>query len=264
MKALRLILISLLLAGCGIVPGLATATLTPAPTRTATPTSTPSHTPTPDVVKTRIAAFAATKTEEAATVNAIQTEGANQAAVILDEIKKASTPIEGLDFSGAKLAYGPANASLVHEVDNTVAVFAPYLSLKNFITSATFINPYETSKTGTWDYGILFRSGYGNDQYRLTILSNRSWSLVDANTWANIYSKNDKNILAKAGEENMIWLVVIDKKAYLFINGTYTQALDVGKILKAGDVLPATGLYAGNEKARKTTKFYDFFVWSLP
>src|SRR5512138_1381637 len=189
MKTLCDVLNSLLLAAYGIMPGPATATPTPKPTLTATRTSTPSRTPTPNTAQTKIAAFAATKTQEARITNATGTAGANQAAAKLEEIRKASAEIEGLDIRGAKLEYGPANAALVHEVDNTVAVFAPYLSLKNFVTSVTFINPYETSKTGTWDYGILFRSGLGNDQYRLTILSNRSWSLVNSNTWANIYSK---------------------------------------------------------------------------
>ncbi len=264
MKAFRIVLLSLLLAGCGLVPGLATPTPTPEPTRTATPTSTPTLTPTPDMARTQIAQLGAKQTEQAATARARRTEEANRAVSIMEEIKKTSAEIEGLDISGAKLVYGPAKASLVHELDNKVKTFNPDLSLKNFITSVTFINPYETAKTGNWDYGILFRSVGHNNQYRLTILSNRSWTLVDAKSWTRIYSKNDKTILAKAGEENTIWLVVIDKKAYLFINGTYAQTLDVSKILKAGDILPATGLYLGNEKSRKITKFYDFFVWSLP
>jgi hypothetical protein len=216
------------------------------------------------MARTQIAQLGAKQTEQAATAHARRTEEANQAASILEGIEKASAQIDGLDISGAKLVYGPAKASLVHEIDNKVKTFNPDLSLKNFVTSVTFINPYETSKTGNWDYGLLFRSVGRNDQYRLTILSNRSWTLVDAKSWARIYSKNDKTILAKAGEENTIWLVVIDKKAYLFINGTYAQTLNVGTRLDAGNILPATGLYAGNEKARKTTKFYDFLVWSLP
>lgn len=260
MKALRVAVMSLLLSACGIASGMGTST----PTPTATATSIPSLTPTPNVSHTQAAIMAATMTKQVAKANAARTEESNKAASLLEEIKKASDQAEGPDLSTAKLVFGPAQGSLAHELDGKVKSFNAEVSLKNFITSVTFINPYDTSTTGNWDYGILFRNEHHNNQYRLIILSNRSWVLTDARSWTHLFSKNDKLIQAKAGEENMIWLAVVDTKAYLFINGTYTQILDVSGKLTAGDVSPATGLYAGNEKSRKTTKFHDFFVWSLP
>lgn len=211
-----------------------------------------------------MALLAPTRTLQAARFQATQTEEANKAAAILEQIKQASREAEDLAIRNARLVYGPANASLTHHVDNTITTFDPNLRLKNFVASITFVNPYDTATTGRWDYGILFRNNYSNDQYRLTILSNQSWTLVDASTWTDIFSRNDKHILPEAGEENTIWLVVIDTKAYLFINRTYIQSLEVGAKLSAGDISPAIGLYYGNETASKITKFRDFVVWSLP
>ena len=70
--------------------------------------------------------------------------------------------------------------------------------------------------------------------------------------------------MAKAGEENSIWLIVIDSKAHLFINGIFTKSLDVSSSLEAGDISPATGLYYGNLTAKRITEYQDFMVWSLP
>jgi len=178
-----------------------------------------------------------------------------KAALMIDEIQISANKVDELDFTNAKLVLGPQNGRLVHELGNIVITYDPRLSLKNFIVSMIFVNPYDTSTTGNWDYGILFRNGYANDQYRLTVLSNQSWTLVNAKTWENIFSSKDKNLNAKAGESNTIWIIVIDAKAYLFINGTYIRSLNVSAKLKAGDVSVGTGLYYGNKTKKRSQSF---------
>jgi hypothetical protein len=263
-KTLHLVLVSLFLSGCSIASPSITATPTIQKAQIATLTNTPSITNTPDLWGTQLAIVGATQTAQVAKSYAIKTEKVNKTMAILEQIKKASIDIEGLDISNAKLTYGPEKGLLSHAIDGKVTLSSSNLSLKNFIVSITFINPYDTSTTGTWDYGIVFRNEHRNNQYRLTIFSNQSWSLVDARTWTDIFSKNDEQLKAAAGEENTIWLVAQDANAYLFIDGSYTQSLDIGAKLTAGDISAATGLYYGNETDKKTTKFYDFIVWSLP
>jgi hypothetical protein len=263
MRVLHIVLICFFLSGCGIMAS-PTSTPTLIQSQTATLINTPSITSTPDIRGTQRVSLHATLTAQIAKAHATKTEEANKVTRMLDGIKQASNEAEGLDFSKAKLVFGPTSDVLRQNVENTVITFDPGLSLKNFIASIIFVNPYDTSTTGTWDYGILFRNQYRNDQYRLTILSNQSWSLVDAPTWTNVFSRNDKRLTATEGEENTIWLIVVDAKAYLFINGTYIQSLDVSEKLTAGDVSPATGLYYGNKRDRKITRFHNFTVWSLP
>jgi hypothetical protein len=245
MKALYIVLVSLVLSGCGFIS--APITLTPVIVRTQTlePTVIPSLTSTPDLAASQIAILSMTKTAQISNYNATSTEKAESAlttlakiAIALDQAKGTSNEAEEVDINKAKLVFGPKDYTLRHNLENTVITFDPGLSLKDFIVSINFINPYDTSATGTWDYGILFRNKYKNEQYRLTILSNQSWSLVDAWTWTNIFSRNDKHLTATAGEENMIWLIVVNAKAYLFINSTYIQSLDVGAKLTAGDISP--------------------------
>ena len=260
MKLLYALLICVLLAGCGIS----------AKQPTATPTSTATLTPQPNLTATQRANVAATQAMRLNNSHATLTQAAvptitavAEAANALGEISAAASGIDGLDFSRAKLVFGPLTDSLVQKSDKYVEVFSPRLSLKNFVARITFINPYDTATVGNWDYGLFFRNKYNNDQYRLVILSNQTWTLIDEKTNQYVNSNASKDLTTKKGEENTIWLIVVNEIAHLFINGTYVQALDVPRLTN-GDITPATGVYYGNTKSMKTTEYRNFEVWSLP
>lgn len=273
MKAMYITLTCLLLIGCGLSPEQVSETAIAAQTQTqkAAPTNTPSATPRPNLTETQKAILAPTQTMRAANARARLTELAQptatsiaKAILLLKEIQGAANNADKLDLNKAKLIFGPTDDTLTHALNDFVIVDNPGVVVKNFVVNIRFINPYSTSTTGKWDYGILFRNKYGNDQYRLVFLSNQSWTLRNEEKDTYIYTSNDKNIKAKAGEENIIWLIAIDEKAYLFINGTYTKALDIGISPAQGDISPATGLYVGNLTDRRITEYKDFTIWSLP
>ena len=145
-----------------------------------------------------------------------------------------------------------------------MATYDPGVFPADFIATITFINPYDTATQGKWDYGLFFRNQGGNTQYRLAIFSNQSWILLNRETRTRIYSSNDKRLNAKVGEANTIWLIVIDKKAHLFINGSYIRSMDLGNRPERGNVLAATGIYYGNVIETSSTNFSDFIIWKLP
>lgn len=266
MKQFYAFLICIVLSGCGVLSPQ------PTPTPTSTPTPAATKTPLPDLAATRKAEQAATQTRVAENNFATLTQRAAptataraQAADMLSEIKAAAA-VAGdvdVDFDGAKFVYGPREYSLVQKNDKYVEVFSADLSQENFIISITFINPFDTSTTGNWDYGIFFRDADDEGQYRLVILSNQTWTLIDSKKKSYIDSNASQSITSKGGEKNTVWLVVSGEKAYLFINGVYMRSLNVSRVL-SGDIMPATGIYYGNAKAQKKTTFQDFMVWSLP
>lgn len=273
MKSLYIILMCSFLIGCGLSPEQLTATTIARQTLTqkAVQTSTPSPAPQPNLTETKKAIQIATQTKRASKTQAAKTERAiptltavAEAAMTLDKIKNASMEADSFDISGAKLVYGPKDNMLVHQLNNKVIVHNSNLSLRNFIVNIRFINPYDTSGTGKWDYGILFRNKYGNNQYRFVVFSNQSWTLLNSDTQTYIFSSNDKDLNAKAEEENLIWLIAIDKKVYLFINGIYTKSLDISAEPNMGDISPASGLFYGNLIEKRTTEYKDFMIWSLP
>ena len=263
MKALYAFLVCVMLSGCGVAAQ-------PPPTATATITRT--LTPQPNLTATKRAIQAATQTMRVNEAHETQTEVAKptatalaKAASALEEITNAANGIEGIDIQEARLAFGPRDDEITDTADDFVATFDPGFSVANFVASIKFINPYDTATRGKWDYGFFFRNQYGDKQYRLVVLSNQSWTLLNGETGTYIYSSNDKNLKAQAGEENAIWLIVIDKKAHLFVNGSYAKSMDLGNGPARGDVSPATGVYYGNVlEAASSTEFRDFMVWRLP
>ena len=263
MKAFYVFLVCVMLTGCGVA-----AQQPP----TATATFPPTETPTPNLTATYEVNRAATLTKSASNYSALLTQRAAPtvtaiayAASLLDEISSAATNIDGFDEDSAILSLGPRDGEIEDEADDFVGLYATELSLANFVVSIKFINPYDTAIVGKWDYGFFFRD-QTDGQYRLAILSNQSWALLrrDGAASTYIYSSNDKNLTAKEGEENTIWLIVIDKKAHLFINGIYAQSMDLGKDPSRGGLFPATGMYYGNANSKGSTEFRDFTIWELP
>lgn len=260
MKPFYALLICVLLAGCGVASKQPTATAT----STITPTAEPNRT------ATAKANQAATQTMLVHNSRATLTEiagptvtAAAKVANTFDEISNAASGIEGLDLSKAKLVFGPRASRLLQKNDKYVEVYSPDLSLKNFVATITFVNPYDTATTGNWDYGIFFRNNHKDTQYRLVILSNQTWTLIDSKAKSYIDSNASAALTTKIGEENTIWLIVARDTVHFFINGVFVKSLPV-KNLVNGDINPATGIYYGNAKSQKATEFHDFVVWSLP
>lgn len=266
MKVLSIFLTAFLLSGCGIpfVQPVATPTSIEMTATISSPTSTPE----PVGTATRKAQLAATQTMHVAKTQAVKTEAAQtvltalaKLSAMIEETKGTSNEVNGLDISQANLVFGPASKTLSSNRYN-VKTFDPELNVKNFIANIKFVNPQDISNVSSWDYGLLFRNEYGDDQYRLIFQSDKSWTVMNANTWLNISSGTDENLRIDAGETNEIWLVVIGSKAYLFTNDTFVNAFNVKAKLDPGDVSPATSLETN--EAEYTIEFNDFIVWSLP
>ena len=263
MKPLYALLICVILSGCGV--------MAPSPTPTIVPTKTATSTPEPDLTATAQVNQAATQTQARESINATTTHRAIPTVTarayvdnMLAEITAAAaSEVIGVDFSQAKLIFGAASDKLVQNNDKYVEVFSPRLSLKNFVARITFINPYDTATVGNWDYGLFFRNNHKDVQYRLVILSNQTWTLIDSKAKSYVDSNSSKELTINGGEKNTIWLIVVNDMTHLFINGVFVKSMPV-KNLVSGDITPATGIYYGNAKSQKDTEFRDFVVWSLP
>lgn len=247
---------SILVSGCSSPtppPATSTSTLVPtdAPTNTATPlpTETATSTPTPTAGPTSTPGMAA------------------RTNVLLEKIKKTMDESEmpKIDLGKTRRAFGPTNGNLVQEESKYIIIYRSHVSqVKNFILHATFTNPYDAGLT--WDYGFLFRDTGANEQFRLTILGDKSWSLSlqEGSKSTHISSGISNALTNKTGEKNQIILVVKDGNAYLLINGVYIRKLSVGQKLSTGDISIATGMYVGNAIKNKTTEFEEFVIWALP
>lgn len=266
MKPFYTLLICVILSGCAVMAPPPTATPTIVPTSTAT------NTPKPNLTATARANSAATQTQKSSNTRATMTQkaiptvtAAAHTADILTQIMAAAAESGDVDvdFSKAKRVFGPEEFSLIQKNDKYVEVYNAGVQLENFIVAITFVNPFDTATTGNWDYGLIFRSEKDVAQYRLVVLSNQTWTMIDHKKQRYIDSNASQSITSKKDEENTVWLIVSGEKAYFFINGGYIKSANISEVAK-GDIMAATGMYYGNSKAQMRTDFRDFIIWSLP
>jgi len=168
---------------------------------------------------------------------------------------------------GWELAFGPLTGSLEHNPEDgrLKANIAP-VDLNNFVAEATFINPYAAS-TGSWDYGFMFRHAGSNQQFRLVILSDKSWLLRNntGTTDGEIVEQGEFTDLdISDGGTNHIKLVCDGADGTLFINDIQVTELDLSARTNSGDVIITTGILSGNQIQGSFTEYQNFTIWALP
>ncbi len=156
---------------------------------------------------------------------------------------------------------------LDHHVDDFLEVYWVYEDITDFILIADFENPYP-SNVSEWSYGFLFRSVGGNDQYRLSILSDKTWLLQ------NVYPGSDDSIfetIASGGiddlevggaQTNQVVLAALGDEGYLIINQRFIAEMDLSARPGRGDVSLAIGFLGEDEVEGQVTGFKNVALYS--
>ncbi len=163
-----------------------------------------------------------------------------------------------------KPCFGPKSGSLTMD-PTAVAAFAAGVSTSDFIATATFTNPYATSKGG-WDYGIFFRRTGNGADYRLVVRSNGTWVLdYGASTTDLATGKLPTGLLDTTPTgKNGFSLIVSGNDALFFFNNTFISYLDVSAHTDAGDVEVVTSVYDSDFLKGGVTPYKNFTVWPSP
>ncbi|MFH1446545.1 MAG: hypothetical protein ABIG43_03930 [Chloroflexota bacterium] len=159
--------------------------------------------------------------------------------------------------------YGPKDGSLLMDDDGNATTSPSTVTIKNFITEVFFTPPYELSK-GSWDIGIFFRDGGTNDEFRLAIESDGSWSLINRNgSNSDIIQKGTVNNLNYSKtSSNHILLVAINHEGYFYLNGTLIAKLDLSARMNSGKIAPACDIYSGNSIHGTYVRYENFSIWN--
>lgn len=162
------------------------------------------------------------------------------------------------------LVAGPFEGEIVHNsTDGLIGVVDPDVSVADFIVQVDFFVPYSTA-TGSWDIGFLFREQGFNQQYRLAILSDKTWSVTDHDGSADgteVAGGTLTNLKDLEGDINKLMLVAFQKHGWFFLNGVLISEMDLSSKTLPGNVELAVGLYSGNELDGKSTPYNNFNIW---
>jgi len=227
-----------------------TVAVTPEGDRTATPVKVENATATKTKTKAPTAAPSKTSTSSAKSdPTALARE-----AYLAEMMKKA------------QLVYGPKSGRILHKEENGfIETLSASIGVRNFITEVTIVNPYSASE-GTWDFGILFRHGGSNVQYRLVFQADKTWVLTNHIGSADgkvVAEGSISSLKTGAGDANTIRLYAIEDQGYLYFNDVFIDEFDISKHYSGG-IMIGIGFYKGAEKTGKLTEYEDFTVWSLP
>ncbi len=199
------------------------------------------------------AATSMVKVEKTSTALAKYQSTQQALASILAPLGIESTP---------KLLYGPVSDRLDHEPsDGHIELAGSDSKIKNFLVEVELFTPYSINR-GKWDYGILFRDSGVVEDYRIILLSDKTWRLEKGIN--SISSGNAPGLKVGENESNSIQLVVVDAQGWLFVNGTQVARLNLSALTEPGAIWVGTGFFTDSEKAGESTRYSDFTVWELP
>ena len=206
----------------------------------------------------------AINTKIAPTPNALATREsieATRAAVA------TNTPLPPPPPANSNLApmYGPFSSVLAHDDDNFIETDYADVSPANFVMRVNMINPYG-SVTGNWDFGLIFRQTDVDDEMRLVIRSDGSWSL-------NNRTPDNDNFIQEGNaaqylnldilDSNLFQLIAFDDVGYFFLNDHFIAQLDLSERTTPGEIALATGFYASTEIDGEVTIYNDFGLWPI-
>ena len=168
--------------------------------------------------------------------------------------------------SRAGLVFGPRSGRLLHKAENdTIETINASVGLRSFILEVTFLAPYSATEA-PWDFGIIFRDGGPNIEYRLKFNSDKSWifAMYSGSPEGKIILQGDLPDLNTTEDgPNKIRLYAEEDRGWLFVNDQFISELDLSKQY-SGAIMIGIGFQTSTESTGKLTTYKDFSVWSLP
>ncbi len=166
---------------------------------------------------------------------------------------------------GKAEVFGPINGALDHDPDDQVVPsLGAGVELVNVVAEARFYNPYPRS-TGDWSAGFRFRVTGLSVPHSVFVRNDGRWYHYGPGDGQNglVQSQQSDEIVTGPLGSNLLRVVALDDEGWLFINGRYAGALDLGGPGVAGDVEATVGFLEEDEVRGQATSFEGFSVSAI-
>jgi hypothetical protein len=158
--------------------------------------------------------------------------------------------------------FGPASGEVVQGV-GSIDIESAAVAVADFYTTVRFTNPASPDEPDhSWDVVVGFWHEGGDDQIRLVVASDGSWSAAQGTARPTVSGEAAPIQLGPA-RGNVIELAVVDGTGHLAINGEYVSSFVVPGSPQEGDIWIASGTFPENVQPGVPTLFSDWSVWSL-
>ncbi|MGH2615681.1 MAG: hypothetical protein ACRDJC_10615 [Thermomicrobiales bacterium] len=160
----------------------------------------------------------------------------------------------------APLLAGPFDFTL-EQAPGVLSSFKAGVDTRNFVAHAAFTNP--TDGSTDWDYGFQFRTTGDNEDLRIFVVSDGTWSLsvgvdVPEQTVAAV------NLDTTPGAVNTLDLIVEEFQAIFGINGEFAGVVALPELDPTGDVYASTGFFGDLVVSGRIIELSDFAVYEVP
>lgn len=163
---------------------------------------------------------------------------------------------------GQDVLSGPDAGTLTQAIGSLDIAGAGVIT-SNFYSTVRFSNPANAADPDhPWDIVIGFWHTGGDNQMRLVIASDGTWSLA-IGTARPIVTGTVNNLNLGEARGNDVALAVLDGVGYLSVNGEFVDAFEIPSEPAAGDIWLASGTFPENAQEGVETPFSDFTIWSL-
>tara|TARA_B100000029_G_scaffold516498_1_gene630306 strand:+ start:30529 stop:32994 length:2466 start_codon:yes stop_codon:yes gene_type:complete len=177
------------------------------------------------------------------------------------------TPTPEPLFVNSKYNYGPEDIILDHNPDdNFVPSETTNTNFLNTVIEATIYPPHY-DKNRNWSSGFLIRRNNSSQLHSIGINSKGNWfhyarnrNLSDEDITYGNYSSQIKLGL---NEKNILKIISIDNKGWLFINNKFVSELDLSLWTGNGDIQPIGSWFTGDEYYGESTLFNNITIKSL-
>jgi hypothetical protein len=163
---------------------------------------------------------------------------------------------------GAEPLKGPLAGSLTQAIGSLDIASAGVIT-ENFYSTVRFSNPANADDPDhPWDIVVGFWHTGGDNQVRLVIASDGTWSLA-LGTARPILNGTVDNLNLGEARGNDIGLAVLDGTAYLSVNDEFLTSFEIPSQPNAGDIWLASGTFPENAQEGVETPYSDWTIWSL-
>ncbi len=172
------------------------------------------------------------------------------------------------DFTVRSLqkVYGPRLGSILHNLrDRLIDTQRTFIQISDGIIEADFSNPY-ASLQGDWSNGFEFRNTGSGEFHIVAVQGSGHWfhhlRSGDTEDTQILGEEFSSQVSTRLLGSNHIRVIALGDEGWLFINGVYTDKLDLSGLTQAGEALAITNYFTGDGIAGYSTRFEDFIIWS--
>ena len=184
-----------------------------------------------------------------------------------DELNDRSTSFTDFTVRPLGREYGPGDGAIAHDPESGfIDVERTSSWLADGVIEARFFNPYSV-RDGDWSSGFLFREEGGGELHAVLVTDSARWfhylRTGGADRDRRIADGSSKHISTARDGSNHVRIILMGGHGWLFINGVYTDTLDLSGLLQAGDVSAVGRYFEGDGVDGRSTRYEGLAVWTV-